>query len=254
VMRETMHECKMKNVKCKTQNYGRAPAFFIFHFTFYIFHSLIRFRLVPLCCIAALGPTATANARTIELTDYDCDRMAVLSPQAPLSGWATSEVSPGEFSTVQLDLRIERAMLLRYPLDRIPTGQRITRAEWVVPIALSIPAGPQRMLVRRIIGPWGVGVSHQFRMQRPKQVPWTTPGAASAGADRAAQPSAIARCDGPGEVTINVTEDVELWYTGAAENQGWLLSVEDPAALIRLNSPFWTGHGNYKLRITYEPE
>jgi hypothetical protein len=206
-------------------------------------------------CVLTLACAApTAHARTIELTDYDCDRMAVLSPQAPLSGWAAAEIAAGEFSTVHVDMRVDRAMLIRYPLDRIPEGQRITRAEWVVPIALSIPAGPQRLLVRRIIGPWGVGVSHQFRMQRPKQVAWTAPGAASAGADRAAQPSAVARCDGPGEVTINVTEDVELWYTGAAENQGWLLSVEDPAALIRLNSPFYTGHGNYKLRITYEPE
>jgi hypothetical protein len=194
------------------------------------------------------------QARTIELTDYDCDRIAVLSPQAPLSGWAATESVAGQFSTSLLDLKVDRVLLMRFPLDRIPAGQRIVRAEWIVPVDLLAGGGAPKLHVRRIIGPWGKGVCHDFRTRVPKPVPWKQPGAKGVATDRAARPTAIVNIVDPGEITINVTEDVELWNTGAAENQGWLVSVEDPSALVRMGSPLWTGQGRYKLRITYEPE
>jgi hypothetical protein len=195
-----------------------------------------------------------AHARTIELTDYDCDRMAVISPQAPRSGWAMTEIATGEFSTALLDLRAERAFLIRYPLQRIPEGQRIARAEWILPVGLISATSEPKLHVRRILGEWGTGVSHEFRSLRPKQVRWTQPGAAGVSTDRAAQPSAVVAVPGGGELTINVTEDVELWYTGVAENQGWMVTVEDPTALVRLNTPVWTGHGTLQRRITFVPE
>lgn len=206
--------------------------------------------------ILALLTTCAAdvNARTIELTDYDCDRMAAISPQAPRSGWAMTEIATGEFSTALLDLRAERAFLVRYPLGRIPQGQRIARAEWILPVGLISATSEPKLHVRRILGEWGAGVSYDHRALRPKAIRWTQPGAGGVSTDRAAQPSAVVAVPGMGELTINVTEDVELWYTGVAENQGWIVTVEDPAALVRLNSPFWTGHGAFKLRITYEPE
>lgn len=205
--------------------------------------------MVSALCCAAVG-----QARTIELTDYDVDRIAVLSPEAPLSGWAASEVIAGQFSTSLLDLKADRVLLMRFPLDRIPAGQRIVRAEWIVPVDLLAGGGSPKLHVRRIIGPWGKGVCHDFRTRVPKPVPWKQPGAKGVATDRAARPTAVVNIVDPGEITINVTEDVELWNTGAAENQGWLVSVEDPTALVRLGSPLWTGLGRYKLRITYEPE
>lgn len=203
---------------------------------------------------ASFASVAVSSARTIELTDFDCDRMAVLSPEAPRSGWAMTEVAPGQFTSTLLDLRAERVFLVRYPLDRIPPGQRIVRAEWMVPVDLIAGAGEVKLHVRRIIGEWGVGVCHEFRMRRPKQIPWKQPGAQGVSTDRAAQPTAVVNVSEGGEITLNVTEDVELWNTGAAENQGWLVTIEDPAALIRLSSPLWGGQGRYKLRVTYEPE
>lgn len=202
---------------------------------------------------------ATSNdslfARTIELTDFDCDRMAVISPQAARSSWAMTELGPGEFTSTLLDLRAERAFLIRFPLTRIPEGQRIARAEWVVPVDLISTVGADvKLHVRRLLGEWGPGVCYEYRMQRPQAVKWNQPGAKGVSTDRASQPSAVVPVAGPGELTINVTEDVELWYTGAAQNQGWIVTVEDPAALIRLTSPLWVGQGKYKLRITYEPE
>jgi hypothetical protein len=211
-------------------------------------------------CIAALVLFAfccsQVSARTIELNDFDCDRMAVISPQAPRSGWAMTELGPGEFTTTLLDIRAERAFLVRYPLTRIPEGQRIARAEWIVPVGLisTSVGGDVKLHVRRIIGGWGAGVCHEYRMLRPTPTKWSQPGASAPAADRVSQPSAIVAVPGPGELTINVTEDVELWYTGAAKNQGWIVTVEDPAALVRLNSPLWAGQGQFKLRITYEPE
>ena len=54
------------------------------------------------------------------------------------------------------------------------------------------------------------------------------------------------------EESVNVTGDVELWYSGAAENRGWMLTMEDDF-YIRLASPSYSNHGSWKLRITYEP-
>ena len=50
-----------------------------------------------------------------------------------------------------------------------------------------------------------------------------------------------------GEVLINLTEDVELWYTGAGKNHGWILTVEDDV-LIRMGSPVGHGKGQWKRR------
>jgi hypothetical protein len=64
----------------------------------------------------------------------------------------------------------------------------------------------------------------------------------------------VVRISNTGDQVVNVTEDVELWYTGAAANHGWILTHEDTGSLIRLSSPVWATRGNWKLRITYEPE
>lgn len=213
------------------------------------FH-VLRWLVAAVCVLVS----AAASARTIELTDLDCEQMAAIGPQAPRSSWVAYESGVGEFSTIYFDLVAERSFLIRYPLDRIPAGQRITRAEWVLPVVLTSPAGERRLNVRRIVGAWGPGVCHQFRTQRPKPIPWALPGAAGISTDRANQPSAVVRISGAGEQVVNVTEDVELWYTGAVENHGWILSVDDPTGLIRLYSPCYSGRGMYKLRITYEPE
>ena len=71
--------------------------------------------------------------------------------------------------------------------------------------------------------------------------------------DRAARPSAVFRSAGVGEKTVNVTEDVELWYSGGAANHGWMLGVEDAEGFVRSAAPVWSGP-DWKLRITYEPE
>ena len=200
------------------------------------------------CC------SASVSARTIELSDLDCERMAVIGPQAPRSGWVMYELGGGEFNTTHIDLRAERKFLIRYPLDRIPDGQRVTRAEWIVPVSLVSPVGEHRLYIRRLIGAWGVGVCHDYRQIRPTKLPWHAPGASGASTDRATQASAIVKVSSGGELNINVTEDIELWYTGAVANQGWIVTVEDATSLIRINSPLWTGQGQFKLRITYEPE
>jgi hypothetical protein len=64
----------------------------------------------------------------------------------------------------------------------------------------------------------------------------------------------VAKINGAGEQVINLTEDVELWYTGAGTNHGWALTVEDADVLVRLASPIGAGKGQWRLRVTYEPE
>jgi hypothetical protein len=195
-----------------------------------------------------------AHARTIVLTDDDCEQMAAISADAPRMSWAAVLYGTAQYSNHTIDLTAKQSFLICYPLDRIPAGQRITKAEWIVPYSQVSPAGGVRLKVRRILNEWGAGVSHQYRTIRPQRAEWHTPGARGVGQDRAAEATATATIQGAGVHAFNVTEDVELWYTGAAANHGWILSAEDQDVFVRLPSPFWGAPKGWKLRITFEPE
>jgi hypothetical protein len=205
--------------------------------------------------LLALVATTPAAARTITITDQDCERMAVLNSAAPEVGWTAHEVHPGVYTTkYHLYLKPETTFLLAFPLDSIPKGQRITQAELVVPV--HYVDRERKLTMRRVLADWGAGVNHQYRRQRPKKAEWAKPGAAGA-ADCAAKPSAVVKVEAAGDKTVNVTEDVELWYSGAAANNGWAFRFEDQAGYFYLLSPLSTypaGAGSWKLRITYEPE
>ena len=73
-----------------------------------------------------------------------------------------------------------------------------------------------------------------------------------AATDRAEDPTAIAPTKSGQDLNLNVTQDVELWYTGAAPNYGWMFTNEDEID-FRLNPPAHTTRGTWILRITYEP-
>jgi hypothetical protein len=202
-----------------------------------------------------LAFAAPAWARTIVLTDQDCEQMAAISADAPRMSWAATIYGTAtEYSNHVIDLVPKQAFLIRYPLESIPKGQRITRAEWIVPYMQVSPAAGVRMQVRRLLKEWGPGVSHTYRMIRPQRAEWHTPGARGLGQDRAAKATATATAKGVGEQLFNVTEDVELWYTGAAPNYGWILTAEDQDVFVRLRSPFYGYPKSWKLRITFEPE
>jgi hypothetical protein len=201
--------------------------------------------------LAAL--TAPAAAKTIILTDIDCERMAFIQAAAPRWSWGGYDVSSNSQSTSLLYLQPERAFLICFPLEKIPRGQKILKAELSFTSGLQTP-GEQKVHLRRILAPWGAGVCWQYTAVRPKKVEWNKPGGRGSGIDRAAKVSAVARTTEAGEKVLNVTEDVELWYSGASANHGWMLTVEDPDVYVVLNSPVWNGRGTWKLQITYEPE
>jgi hypothetical protein len=203
--------------------------------------------------LLALFVAANLEARTITLLDSDCDHIAVIAEDAPRLSWAGYEVLTGAYDSYLVDLAPKKALLIRFPLDKIPKGQRITRAELMLPIQLA-SAGEQKIHVRRLLTDWGAGVCHQYRTTRPTKVEWKEAGARGVSTDRAPKDSAVARFNGVVEVLINLTEDVELWYTGAGKNHGWMLTVEDDEVLVRLGSPIGHGKGKWKLRITFEPE
>jgi len=200
--------------------------------------------------VICLVLTPALPARTVAITDEDCDRMAAITAEAPNLGWAGFETGGG-FAPIYIELQRQRAFLIRYPIDKlIPKGQRITQAEWVIPVVYC--NGEQKLYVHRILGEWGAGVCHKYRSVRPQKVEWITPGARGA-SDRAVKPSATPRVNEIGDLVVNVTQDVELWYSGASKNNGWIVTVDD-GGFLRLSSPVWTTRGNWKLRITYEPE
>ena len=202
-------------------------------------------------CLLTLAP-ASLYARTIELTDKDADRLAAIAPEAPRLGWATYEPAPGMFGNSLLYLRPRVSLLIRVPLDRIPAGSRITKAEWVIRVSAASPADA-RLYIWRILGEWGAGACYDYRTTKPEPVKWNEPGARGTASDRAEEPSALAACKSNQDVTLNVTEDVELWHSGAAANEGWMFTVEEEASLSLL-PPAYTTRGSWKLRITYEPQ
>src|SRR6266853_1638394 len=94
---------------------------------------------------ALLAAASTASARTIVLTDQDCEQMAAISADAPRMSWAATAYGTAEYSNHNIDLNSKRSFLIRFPLDRIPRGQRITKAEWTVPYTYVSPAGGVRL-------------------------------------------------------------------------------------------------------------
>ncbi len=181
--------------------------------------------------------------------------MAVTSPEAPRLSWAGTESGTGSWTThLFLDMKTGRSLLICFPLDKVPKGQRITNAELVFTV-VNVDR-EQRLTVRRILGDWGVGVCHDFRMVRPQKLSWGMAGANAASTDYAAK-AIHYRISTKGEKSVNVTDDVELWYTGAAKNQGWIIRLEDQNATMQLYSPlsyYPAGRGKWQLRITFEPE
>ena len=99
---------------------------------------------------------------------------------------------------------------------------------------------------------WGPGVCWLHRTTRPEKVPWAAAGGAGSSTDRAPRPTAILRPEKPGEIAVNVTEDVERWNSGGAPNNGWAFTCDDDT-LVGLPSPIWSAPNSWKLRITYEP-
>lgn len=200
-----------------------------------------------------LGLATALPAKTIILTDEDCERAAFIQAGAPRWSWGGYDVTTSSQSTSLFYMYTDRAFLICFPLDKIPKGQKILKADLSFKTNLQTP-GEQKLHLRRILAPWGAGVCWQYASIRPKKVEWKQPGARGAGSDRAARASAVVRTTEGGEKVVNVTEDVELWYTGAAANHGWAITQEDPDAYVILHSPVWTSRGSWKLRITYEPE
>lgn len=198
-----------------------------------------------------------AMARTIEMTDKDCELMAAIDAEAPNQSWA-SNGSGGSYSSMYIFLdargrRGNRSFLIQFPLDQIPKGMRITNAELTMPAEQVYPEARQpRVQIRRIIGPWGAGVNHIYRMQRPEKKKWSSPGASASGRDVARRPSAVVRCKESKNIDVNVTQDVELWVSGTVENHGWIITLDEDHSLVRFTSPTWSP-GTWKLRVTFEP-
>lgn len=211
---------------------------------------------VSFCCVLLLSTLALG--RTITVTAEDCDQMACISANAPRLSWAMYQPAPGVFNAQpQFQWFSKQALLMRFPItDIVPKGQRITKAE--LTIHPTYMAGTvAHVHVRRILAEWGTGVCHDYRMTLPQKLEWAQPGGRSAGTDRHNKDSAIIKITKVGEYTADVTEDIELWYTGANVNRGWILTLGD-GEIIYMASPYTLPHlaggKQWKLQITFEPQ
>lgn len=194
-----------------------------------------------------------AEARTLELFAEDCDQMGAIAAAAPRQSWAMSEYTPGFFTTHAVSLVEKRSFLIRFPLDTIPEGHRIAYAELILPTSTAGGNEP-RFYLWRLLADWGAGVSYRYRRTVPEKVEWAQPGARGYASDRAIRPTDILRVKNSVPVTVNVTEDVDLWYSGSARNNGWLLTVEDLGVTVSFSSPTWGDPKTWILRVTYEPK
>jgi hypothetical protein len=177
----------------------------------------------------------------------------MIASDAPRLSWAgyrgTSGYGSGTLAFCNLEAR-QSAFLITFPIDRIPEGMRITNATLSMVCILNYE-NRHRLEVRRIIGDWGDGVSYLYRRTLPEKVLWTEPGAAAVGSDQARRATGVIKLKGMGEIEINVTEDVELWYSQAMANDGWILRLESEGA-INFYSPTWNP-GHWRLDVSYEP-
>ncbi len=210
--------------------------------------SLFKLRTLALLAMILLA-APVGQARTITLKPEAVDAFAALSESHPRSGWAAQQIDPTLFVSHPPIGGASTSYLVRYSFDQIPKGNRITHAEWV------IPAGPPTtctVTVWRVLAEWGIGVCHQFRRVHPQRQEWSVPGARGRSVDRATKPTGNGKFE-PGalQVTVNVTQDVELWHGSAAPNRGWLITFDGPCILM---SPTHAGRQQWQLRITYEPE
>jgi hypothetical protein len=206
--------------------------------------------------LAAASYAAPAQARTVEVLDEDCERIAAISAEAPRLGWAVDHLPHrvGYTTTNGIGLRTGKALLICFPLDKIPKNQRIVSADLNIPVWGC--EGPGRITVRRILGTWGPGVCHQYRMIRPKPVEWSKPGARGVGNDCAVKPSAFLDVKQKGHQSVKVLNDVESWYNGDAVNNGWLITADDAGTHIGLMCPvsdYPEGRGVWKLSVEYVP-
>ncbi|MEO8207209.1 MAG: hypothetical protein ABI615_13595, partial [Chthoniobacterales bacterium] len=153
----------------------------------------------------------SAYGRTVSLRAEDCDQMAAILEEGPRHSWASCSWGMPIYTTNPLNPSATHSFLIRYSLDKIPKGQRITYAEWN--FSPHVAARNTRLFIWRILVDWGVGVNYNYRMLRPHPLAWTVPGARGNSSDRATKPSIILNINARGEQAVNVTEDVELWYT-----------------------------------------
>jgi hypothetical protein len=197
-----------------------------------------------------------AHARTITLTAEDCDQMAVISARLPRLGFAAVQIGDKTYNAeAQLQLQPDSALLIRFPLTAIPKDQRITKAEFTVPVVYV--AGKPDLSIRRLVADWGVGVCHLYRRTYPDKVEWAQPGGRGASTDRHNKDTALLRIEKVGEHTTDVTEDVELWYTNAAPNRGWICMIENQSGPFYSPSPYAPRAGGgkrWKLQVTFEPQ
>ena len=214
-----------------------------------------RYGLMSICLFLVI--VEALSARTITLTGEDLDEMAVLSAKTPRQSWASmlsaTGVNNAEGSVLFFS---DMAILLRFPVDQvIPKGQRITKAELSLE-AYYLGGTLSEIHVRRLLAEWGTGVCHQYRMTYPKKIEWTQAGGRGGGTDRANKDTGVFKIPKVGEYTVDVTEDIDLWYTGGAVNRGWILAIEQNTGPVYLYAPYGPHDGaskKWKLQITFEP-
>ncbi len=213
----------------------------------------MRLNLSGSLLLVALLAATSLPAATIELKGGSATRMALIDQQATKLSWAGGGRGREPYTNTELAVWPGRNFLMAFDLGQIPAGQRIVQAELRVPLSRVSGTAPRLFLWRMVAG-WGTGVCWEARQRYPEVAGWVVPGGLAPGLDRSVVPSVVAGELSVGELTLNVTDDVALWYAGVSPNHGWMFTADDPGVALFMRPPFWDAASAWSLQLTYEPE
>src|SRR5690554_3401799 len=93
--------------------------------------SLIYHPVVAVVCLGVcwMLSSASLSARTLYFTEQDMVGTAVISSDAPELSWAAVPHGAGVYSVGKINLTRNSKLLIRFPVESIPDGYRIVRAE-----------------------------------------------------------------------------------------------------------------------------
>src|SRR4051812_30621444 len=118
---------------------------------------MIRTALLMPALLLALT-VQDAFARTITLKPEALEAYATLSVAHPMNGWASYNYDGTRYISDPPGAGPATSLLLRYSLDQIPKGMRITHAEWTIAHNVS----GAKVNVWRVLAEWGPGACHRF--------------------------------------------------------------------------------------------
>lgn len=197
-----------------------------------------------LCMILGLGivPATVFAAETVTIPVSADTMVKYSSPDTSYGGESVLDVLYEGGESLATTPNEVAETLLQFPLDQLPTGKIVTKAELILSARGTSQFGYGDIRIRRILSAWDEAVTWQ---NRPS---YTQQSYANIEVENNQPP-----------VAIDITSLVREWYTGGAVNHGLLIRAFGDG---NYDYGFFTGHDVHlasreggspaQLRVTYD--